>query len=79
MVLNVVLHVCLRGFGYSLATVNFFLGCVGVTQVTRILLYQQSVKNGSTAEIVTEDAKDMGETVKEAVKDAADKVKSSVQ
>jgi hypothetical protein len=26
----------------SLATVNFFLGCVGAIQVTRILLWQNS-------------------------------------
>ncbi len=27
---------------HSLATVNFFLGCVGVVQVTRILMYRAS-------------------------------------
>ncbi|KAI0384382.1 UPF0041-domain-containing protein [Hypomontagnella monticulosa] len=30
---------------YLLAAVNFFLGCVGITQVTRILLYRSSQKN----------------------------------
>ncbi|KAI1772752.1 UPF0041-domain-containing protein [Hypoxylon cercidicola] len=30
---------------YLLAAVNFFLGCVGVTQVARILMYRSSQKN----------------------------------
>ncbi|KAI2634877.1 UPF0041-domain-containing protein [Hypomontagnella submonticulosa] len=30
---------------YLLAAVNFFLGCVGITQVCRILLYRSSQKN----------------------------------
>jgi len=33
---------------YLLAAVNFFLGCVGVIQVSRILAYQRSLK-GETA------------------------------
>ncbi|KAL8775808.1 MAG: hypothetical protein Q9194_003608 [Teloschistes cf. exilis] len=47
-----------------LAAVNFFLGCVGITQVTRILRYQQSVKAGTVAEAVEQDAKDAAQTVK---------------
>ncbi|KAL8693866.1 MAG: hypothetical protein Q9218_001375 [Villophora microphyllina] len=47
-----------------LAAVNFFLGCVGATQVTRILRYQQSVKAGTMAEAVQQDAKDAARTVK---------------
>ncbi|KAI4091592.1 MAG: hypothetical protein LQ344_004012 [Seirophora lacunosa] len=41
-----------------LAAVNFFLGCVGVVQVSRILMWQQSVKNGTAVELVEQDAKD---------------------
>jgi hypothetical protein len=44
----------------SLAAVNFFLGMVGIVQVTRITLYHQSQKNAPAASAVEE--------VKEAVK-----------
>lgn len=40
-----------------MATVNFFLGCVGVIQVTRILMWQSSQKNMSAGAQV-EEAKD---------------------
>ncbi|KAK4108770.1 UPF0041-domain-containing protein [Canariomyces notabilis] len=45
---------------YLLAAVNFFLGMVGIVQVTRITLYHQSQKNAPAASAVEE--------VKEAVK-----------
>lgn len=48
---------------YLLAAVNFFLGVVGVVQVTRIMLWRSSQKNKG----VVEEAKD---EVKEAVKSA---------
>ncbi|KAL1970202.1 hypothetical protein VTN77DRAFT_5362 [Rasamsonia byssochlamydoides] len=41
-----------------LAAVNFFLACVGVVQVTRIFLYQRSLKDSST-----EAAKDSAKAV----------------
>ena len=44
-----------------LATVNFFLFCVGATQVSRVLIYRQSLKGTSA----TGEAKD---TVKEEAK-----------
>lgn len=47
-----------------LAAVNFFLGCVGVTQVTRILIYQRSQKAASAAQIAETDVKDVANTVK---------------
>jgi len=47
-----------------LATVNFFLGCVGITQVTRILLYQRSLKGTTAAQEVKLDVKDATDTVK---------------
>lgn len=51
----------------SLAAVNFFLGMVGIVQVTRILLYNQSQKKAglpAAAEEVKEEVKDK---VKQAV------------
>lgn len=47
-----------------LAAVNFFLGCVGVTQVTRILFYQRSQEAASAGQIAQKDAKDGVNTVK---------------
>lgn len=49
-----------------LAAVNFFLFLVGSTQVTRILLHKQSVKNAGQ-EIKLE-AKEIGRELKEAEK-----------
>jgi hypothetical protein len=40
-----------------LAAVNFFLGMVGIVQVTRILMYNQSQKNKSTVEEVKDEVK----------------------
>ncbi|MCJ1387302.1 hypothetical protein MMC18_000143 [Xylographa bjoerkii] len=60
-----------------LATVNFFLGCVGVAQVTRILMYQRSIKNGTLSQVAKEDAKDMAETAKGASRDVAAKAKDA--
>ncbi|KAF6239529.1 hypothetical protein HO173_002073 [Letharia columbiana] len=47
-----------------LAAVNFFLGCVGVTQVIRILTHQQSQEAASAGQIAEQDAKDIANTVK---------------
>ncbi|KAL8839639.1 MAG: hypothetical protein Q9170_001645 [Blastenia crenularia] len=47
-----------------LAAVNFFLGCVGVVQVSRIVMWQRQVKNGTASELVQEDAKDAVRTAK---------------
>jgi mitochondrial pyruvate carrier 2 len=41
----------------SLAAVNFFLGCVGLVQVSRILVYRSATKesaNEATKDIATE-------------------------
>jgi len=51
-----------------LAAVNFFLGCVGVTQVTRIVMYQRSAEGKSAGEVVEEDAKDVADTAAGVVK-----------
>ena len=52
-----------------LAAVNFLLAGVGIAQVSRILLWQRSVKDGSMQTAVEQDAKDMAETAKGVVKD----------
>lgn len=53
----------------SLAAVNFFLCCTGVTQVTRIYLYQKSIEGLSAEEIAEKDAREAKETVKGIAKD----------
>lgn len=53
-----------------LAAVNFFLGCVGVTQVTRILLHRRSQGNATTAQAAKEEVRDLKETAKGVVGDA---------
>ncbi|KAI4134885.1 MAG: hypothetical protein LQ347_001148 [Umbilicaria vellea] len=47
-----------------LAAVNFLLGCVGVVQVTRILMYQQSLKDATIPEVAGQDAKGEAEIAK---------------
>lgn len=55
--------------GTRLAAVNFLLAGVGVTQVTRILLYQRSQKTGSVEKAVEKGAKDVADTAKGVAKD----------
>ncbi|KAF2753342.1 UPF0041-domain-containing protein [Pseudovirgaria hyperparasitica] len=57
----------IRPQNYFLATVNFFLFLTGATQVTRVIMYQQSKKNENALEAVKDGAKDLGATVKEVV------------
>lgn len=52
---------------YLLAAVNFFLGVVGVVQVTRIMLWRSSQKNNPTVADAVAEVKD---EAKEAVKSA---------
>lgn len=54
----------------SLAAVNFLLGCVGVVQVTRILMYQQSLKDTTLPEVARQDAKDEAEIAKGIAKNS---------
>lgn len=49
---------------YLLAAVNFFLGLVGVVQVSRILIYNSSQKDKT----LVDEAKEVKEEVKDAVK-----------
>ncbi|KAI9372296.1 hypothetical protein BJX61DRAFT_454703 [Aspergillus egyptiacus] len=59
---------------YLLAAVNFFLGCVGVVQVTRIFNYRRSL-DGSSKEAV----KDMEHEVVQEAKDVAAKTSQAVK
>lgn len=61
-----------------LATVNFFLALVGITQLTRIALHESS-KGKDAGEIVADmkkDVKDQAADVKEQAADAKDSVKN---
>lgn len=55
----------------SLAAVNFFLALVGITQLTRIAIYESSKKGGAAVAVedVKKDVKENVEAVKEAAKD----------
>jgi hypothetical protein len=59
----------------SLAAVNFFLGIVGVVQVSRIVSYNMSQKNKTVGDQV-EEAK---ESVKEVAHDVKGKVEDAVK
>ena len=61
----------------SLATVNFFLGCVGLTQVTRIMAYRATQK-GSATEAVKDEAASAKDAAVGAAKKVEEKVKSSL-
>lgn len=52
-----------------LAAVNFLLGCVGVTQVTRIFLYQRSLKDEPIPVVAQKSAKDVADTARGVVTD----------
>lgn len=49
---------------FRLAAVNFFLGCVGIVQVSRIVMWQRSVKSGTASELLQQDAQDAVRTAK---------------
>jgi hypothetical protein len=57
----------------SLAAVNFFLGLVGVVQVSRIVTYNMSQKGETVGDQVNEakvDVKDVAKDLKGTVEDA---------
>ncbi|KAL8773496.1 MAG: hypothetical protein Q9209_001600 [Squamulea sp. 1 TL-2023] len=62
-----------------LAAVNFFLGCVGVVQVTRILRWQQSVKNGTISEVAQQHAEGEARTAKCIAQNPEAAAKSALQ
>lgn len=57
-----------------LASVNFILFCVGATQVTRVVMYQQSLKGDSVGEEIKAEAKQEGKEFEQAVEKAEQKV-----
>jgi hypothetical protein len=62
---------------YSLATVNAFLFCVGATQVTRIVMYRQSVKGTPTGEEIKDATKEQAHVVEGVAKDPVGAVKAA--
>ncbi|KAL8784110.1 MAG: hypothetical protein Q9213_004169 [Squamulea squamosa] len=62
-----------------LAAVNFFLGCVGVVQVTRILRWQQSVKNDTISGVAQQDAEGEARTAKGIAQNPEVAAKSALQ
>ncbi|KAL2820092.1 hypothetical protein BJX63DRAFT_381286 [Aspergillus granulosus] len=62
---------------YLLAAVNFFLGCVGVVQVTRIFNYRRSLEGGSAKEAAKDLEHELVDSAKAAAKEAVDAVKKS--
>ncbi|KAK4507651.1 hypothetical protein PRZ48_001386 [Zasmidium cellare] len=57
-----------------LASVNFLLFCVGATQTTRVLMYQQSLKGDSVGDEVKKAAKQEGKDLEKAAEKAEQKV-----
>ncbi|KAI0019057.1 hypothetical protein F4780DRAFT_748248 [Xylariomycetidae sp. FL0641] len=60
----------IRPQNYLLAAVNFFLGCVGVTQLARIALWRRSVQNQPET---------LGEKLEGAAHEGLDKAKEGVE
>jgi len=60
-----------------LASVNFLLFCVGATQTVRVLLYQQSLKNGTLPQAAEDAAKNEGGIAKSIAQDPEAAVKKA--
>lgn len=60
----------------SLAAVNFFLGCVGVAQVSRIFMYRRSLE-GSSVEAAKSMEHDVAGSAKSVVTEAESAAKKS--
>ncbi|EME89053.1 uncharacterized protein MYCFIDRAFT_48731 [Pseudocercospora fijiensis CIRAD86] len=61
-----------------LASVNFLLFCVGATQVTRVLMYQKSLKGETLGEEIRDEAKSEGSKLEQAFDKAEKKVEQRV-
>lgn len=61
-----------------LATVNFFLFCVGATQVSRVIIYRQSLKGTSVTGEAKDVAKDEAETVQGVLEHSEEAAKQAV-
>ncbi|KAH7064909.1 hypothetical protein B0J12DRAFT_638367 [Macrophomina phaseolina] len=62
-----------------LAAVNFFLGCVGLIQTSRILLYRSSLKGDSVGQEAKEAAKEEGATGKKILEDPVGAAKNAAK
>lgn len=62
---------------HRLATVNFFLGIVGIVQVSRIVAYNMSVKDKGVKEQLVEAKEGAKDVAKGIEKDVVNAVKSS--
>ncbi|MCJ1297695.1 Mitochondrial pyruvate carrier 2 [Hypocenomyce scalaris] len=60
-----------------LATVNALLGCVGVIQVSRILMHQRNVTNSTVPQVAEEDAKGEANIAKGIAKNPEGAVKKA--
>lgn len=63
---------------YRLAAVNFFLGCVGVVQVSRIFMYRRSLEGGSAVAAAKDIEHEVVDNVKAVAKKTGEAVKKSV-
>jgi len=63
----------------SLAAVNFLLLCVGTTQVTRVLLYRQSVDGKSIGEEAKTLAKEQLSAVEHLAENPVAAIESSIE
>ena len=73
------MHANPDSFSYSLAAVNFFLGCVGVTQLTRIYLYNRSVKDQDLGAVAKGQGKDVKETAEGVLRDPVGAAEKAVK
>jgi hypothetical protein len=62
----------------SLAAINFGLMCVGATQVTRITMYNNSLKKQGVTETIKDETKAEGKAVEDLAKDTVAAAKKAV-
>ena len=61
-----------------LATVNFFLFCVGATQVSRVLIYRKSLKGTSATKEAKDAVKEEAESVQKVLEHPEEAAKQAV-
>lgn len=61
-----------------LASVNFLLFCVGATQVTRVLMYQKSLKGETLGEEIKDNVKGEAGKLEQAFEKAEKKVEQKL-
>ncbi|MCJ1360480.1 MAG: hypothetical protein MMC33_010485 [Icmadophila ericetorum] len=62
-----------------LAAVNFFLGCVGVIQVSRILMYQRTGTGEPISQIAKKDAEDASDSLQSVSENSGEAVKDALR